>query len=137
MRRDQAAAEDEHQADRQFSGGNRVDSGRVGDDDAAPGRRLDVDPAEAGTDPPDHAQDGGAVEQRFVDHHVVAGDQGVGGRQFLTQGGRVRRVDGHDFDVVGGAQQRQPLIGQVGADQDLEGVSQVEPFSRRRFKTSG
>ena len=113
MRVDQAAAERQHQRDRQFSGGNRVDAGRVHDDDAPAGRRFHVDPAQARADAPDHAQNRRAVEQRAVDDHVVAGDQGVGGLQLLAQGGRVGRVDVLDFDIVGGAQQRQALIGQV------------------------
>ncbi len=76
------AAEREHQRQGVLGGGHRVRFGRVGDDDAAPGRGRDVDVVDAGAGAADHLEAAGALDQlgshlggRADEQRVVVADR--------------------------------------------------------------
>ena len=127
------AAEGEHQRQRVLGGGDRVRFGRVGDDDAAPGRGGDVDVVDAGAGAADHLealgaldQVGGQLRRRADQDRVVVADR-------LAQ-----LLVGHlqaEVDVEVLAQQLDAGVGDLLLDQDLHRVTSAR--SRRPVDAGG
>jgi hypothetical protein len=57
------------------------------------------------------------LQQRLIQQHIVAGDDGVRGFQPFANGGHRRRDFLHRH-VIGSFQNVQAFVGQVGRDQD-------------------
>ena len=111
------ARQRQQQPDRVLGGRNHVRSGRVGDDDSAPGRLGDVDVVHAGAGASHHLQALAAGEQVGIDPRRAADDQRVVLADPLGQ--LLGRHLDADVDVEAPPEQLHAGVGDLLLDQDL------------------